>query len=300
MALVLVLRLAETPFGSSMDHALNSAQNRNWQEAMNALDKAWTDDPAAFEANNLYYLRGRVAAERQDWGRALDDFARIDPRNPLRALAAWHGAEAAINLGAFVAAGHFLDELPDDFPPDLRLRLLRKASPELALRIVYGMTTREARFERALLQGDNAALWALLRERNSDDVALKSARRLVPLAATPADWKDLAATFLAHRQFADAAAAYQTLSQDPGYAAEAQYQSARIHFLSQNYGAAVDGYRAVAAAFPGTDWERDATYQTANSLWRLRNYAEAEKAYLRYVEQFQNEGPSESVTSGPG
>ena len=65
-SLLLMLMLAETPFGSSVDRALNSAQNRDWQDAMTALDKAWTDDPAAFEANNLYYLRGKVATEQQD------------------------------------------------------------------------------------------------------------------------------------------------------------------------------------------------------------------------------------------
>src|SRR5688572_4423052 len=295
-ALVLVLMLAETPFGSSLDRALNSAQSRNWQDAMAALDQAWSDNPAIFEANNLYYLRGRIAAEQQDWVRALDDFARVDVKNPLRPLAAWHGAEAAINLGDAVIAGAFVDELPADFPSDLRLSLLRNAPPDLAMKIVAPLTTREARLRRALLVGDNAALWTLVNERNSDEVALQSARQLLPLAATPGEWTALAGTFLAHRQFADASAAYQTVSLDPGFAPEAQYQLARINFLSQDYAAAVDGYRAVATAFPGTDWEREAKYQVANSLWRLRNYKEAEKAYLQFIEQFQNKGQSESVT----
>ena len=209
IALLLLFTLAETPFGSSVDRALKSAQNRDWKDAMTALDRAWTDDPAAFEANNLYYLRGRVAEEQQDWARALDDFGRIDPRNPLRPLAVWHGANAAMKLGAGLVAEQLIDELPADFPPDLRLRLLANASPELALRILDRMTTREARLQRALLLGDSAALWTLVRERNSDDVALQSARRLVSLAATSADWKALAATFVSHRQFADASNAYQ-------------------------------------------------------------------------------------------
>ncbi|HZI50574.1 MAG TPA: hypothetical protein VFE29_02030, partial [Terriglobia bacterium] len=161
-ALVLVLMLAETPFGSSLDRALNSAQSRNWQDAMAALDQAWSDNPAIFEANNLYYLRGRIAAEQQDWVRALDDFARVDVKNPLRPLAAWHGAEAAINLGDAVIAGAFVDELPADFPSDLRLSLLRNAPPDLAMKIVAPLTTREARLRRALLVGDNAALWTLV------------------------------------------------------------------------------------------------------------------------------------------
>jgi soluble lytic murein transglycosylase-like protein/TolA-binding protein len=287
--------LVESPFGSSVDLAFNSAQSRDWQAAMTALDKAWTDDPAAFEANNLYYLRARIAAEQGDWGRALEDFTRIDPRNPLRTFALWHGAEAALKLGAGVTAERFIDELPSDFPQDIKLEILRNASPELALRVLTTMTTREARLQRALLVRDTGALWGLVRERNSDDVALQSARKLLPLATTSADLKDLAATFLAHRQFADASAAYKTLSQDPQFAAESQYQLARMRFLSQDYAGAVDGYRAVAAAFPGTDWERDAEYQVANSLWRLRNYPEAEKAYLHYIDQFQTKGSSESV-----
>src|SRR5678816_432260 len=203
-SLLLMLMLAETPFGSSVDRALNSAQNRDWQDAMTALDKAWTDDPAAFEANNLYYLRGKVATEQQDWGRALEDFTRIDPKNPLRPFALWHGAEAALKLGAGVSAERFIDELPADFPQDIKLRILRIASPELALRVLTTMTSREARLQRALLVGDTAALWVLVRERNSDDVALQTARKLLPLAATSAELKDLAATFLAHRLFADA------------------------------------------------------------------------------------------------
>jgi soluble lytic murein transglycosylase-like protein len=287
--------LAETPFGSSVDRAFNSAQNRDWQDAIAALDKAWTDDPAAFEANNLYYLRGKIAAEQQDWGRALEDFTRIDPRNPLRSFALWHGAEAALKLGAGVTAERFIDELPGDFPQDIKLRIIRNAPPELALRVLTTMTTREARLHRALLVGDAAALWALVRERNSDDVALQGARKLLPLAVTSADLKALAATFLAHRQFADASAAYQTLSQDPQFAAESQFQLARMHFLGQDYAGAAEGYRAVAAAFPGTDWERDAAYQVANSLWRLRDYTAAEKAYLYYIDHFQNKGASESV-----
>jgi len=294
-ALPLLFMLVEMPFGSSVDRAFNSIQNRNWQDAMTALDMAWTDDPAAFEANNLYYLRGRIAAEQQDWGRALEDFTRIDPRNPLRPFALWHGAEAALKLGAGVSAERFIDELPADFPQDIKLRILRIASPELALRVLTTMTSREARLQRALLVGDTAVLWALVRERNSDDVALQSARRLLPLAVTSADLKDLAATFFAHRQFVDASSVYKTLAQDPMYAAESQYQLARMRFLSQDYAGAAESYRAVAAAFPGTDWERDAAYQVANSLWRLRNYVEAEKAYLQYIDHFQGKGASESV-----
>ena len=295
VALLLLLKLAETPFGSSVDRALSSAQNRDWKAAMGELDNAWMEDPAAFQANNLHYLRGRVAEEQQDWARAMDDFAKIDPQNPLRRLAVFHGANAAIKLGTKVTAEQLIDELPSDFPQDLRLRLARDAPHEIALRILDKMPLREAKFQRALLTGDDTALWTLLRERNTDDVALHVARRLVPSASTATEWKNLAATFVAHRQFAEGSALYRTLFNDPAYAAESQYQLARIDFLDEDFESALDGYRAVAAAFPGTDWERDAQYQAASSLWRLRRYEEAEKAFLQYVAQFQTKGASEQI-----
>ena len=294
-ALVVLLTLVETPFGSSVDSALSFAQNRSWTDAAVALDRAWMEDQAGFEANNLHYLRGRIAEEEQDWGRALEEFTRIDPANPLRPLAVWHGAGASIKLGLSSRAEQLIGELPADFPTDLRLVLTRDATPELALKVVEGMTTREARLQRAFLLDDHAGLWILLRERNSDDVALSAARHLVAQASNSVQWKDLGATFLAHRQFADAAAAYQLLVQEPAYAAESQYQLARMRFLSQDYAAAADGYRAVAAAFPGTNWQRDAEYQIANSLWRLRQYEDAAKAYTDYIDRYKSRGTPESA-----
>ena len=180
IALLLLFTLAETPFGSSVDRALNSAQNRDWKDAMAALDSAWMEDPAAFQANNLYYLRGRVAEEQQDWARAMDDFGKDRSQEPTPPPGGVSWRECRDETGRGLVAEQLIDELPTDFPPDLRLRLLANASPELALRIVDKMTTREARLQRALLLGDDTALWTLLRERNSDDVALQSARKLAP------------------------------------------------------------------------------------------------------------------------
>src|SRR6185295_9164895 len=96
VALVLLLTIAQPAFQSSVDQAFGLAQNHDWKAAMTALDRAATEDPAAFEANNLHYLRGRIAEEQKDWGRATEEFGRVGPRNPLRPLAAWHEANAAM------------------------------------------------------------------------------------------------------------------------------------------------------------------------------------------------------------
>ena len=295
VALVLLLTLAETPFQSSVDQALGLVQNRDWKGAMTALDRAWTDDPASFEANNLHYLRGRVAEEQKDWGRASDEFARIGPNNPLRALAMWHGANTAMRLGAIERAAELVEELPPDFPSELKIRLARDAPPELALRIVNTMPAREARLRRALILGDVPSLWVLLRQNNSDDVALETARRLEAVASDTREWKELGTAFVTQRRFPQAVAAWERLKNDSEFAAEAQYQLARIRFLNQDYAGAFERYRAVAAAFPGTDWEKDAEYQVGNSLWRMRQYQEAEKAYVSYIDRYKSKGVQESA-----
>jgi soluble lytic murein transglycosylase-like protein/TolA-binding protein len=283
VALVALLTLAETPFGSSVDRALSSVQNRDWNEAMSALDRAWLENPAAFQSNNLHYLRGRVAEEQKDWPLALDEFTRVEPRNPLRPLAAWHGALASLQLGNPERAEQLIEELPPDFPANLRIQLVRYASPGLALQILDRMTTREARLQRAALRSDTAALWILLRDRNSDDAGLAAAHLLTQTASTPREWRDLAGAFMANRQFADAEAAYQRLTGDAQFAAESHYQLARIHFFRYDYQSAIQGFRDVAAGFPGTDWEKDAESQIAASYWRLRQYDDAQKAYLHII-----------------
>jgi soluble lytic murein transglycosylase-like protein/lipopolysaccharide biosynthesis regulator YciM len=295
VALVLLLTIAETPFQSSVDQALGLVQSRDWKAAMTALDRAWAEDPTVFEANNLHYLRGRVAEEQKDWGRATEEFGRVGPQNPLRPLAAWHGANAAMRLGAMDRASQLVDELPADFPSELRIRLAREAPPALALKILNAMTSREARFRRAILLGDVPALWTLLRQSNSDEVAVESARRLQSVAADSRDWRDLASAFVAQRQFPQAIAAWERLVRDSEFAAEAQYQLARIRLLTYDYAGAFERYRAVAAAFPGTDWEKDAEYQAGNSLWRLRQYREAEKAFLSYIDNNKSRGTPESA-----
>src|SRR5262245_54315388 len=105
VALALFLTIAETPIDSTVDRALSAARNLDWNAAASELDRARMDNPAAFEANSLSYLRGRIAAEQNDWARALDEFTRVGKTNPLRPMAVWHGADAAIRLGAGVTAG---------------------------------------------------------------------------------------------------------------------------------------------------------------------------------------------------
>ncbi len=295
VALVLLLTIAETAFQSSVDQALERAQQKDWRGSMTLLDRAWVDDPTAFDANNLHYLRGRIAEEQQDWARAMEEFGQIGPKNPLRPLAVWHGANAAMRLGAIDQAAQLADELPSDFPSELKIRLARDAPPALALRIVNTMPAREARLQRALILGDAKGLWTLLKESNSDDAALESALRLQAVASSPREWRDLATAFVIQRQFDPAVAAYERLTQDPEFGAEAQYQLARIRFLTQDYAGALERYRAVAAAFPGTDWEKDARYQVGNSLWRLRRYTEAEKAYVDYIDRYKSKGLQESA-----
>src|SRR4030095_11982086 len=100
---------------------------------------------------------------------------------------------------------------------------------------------------------------------------------------------------MAQRHFNDAESAYQRVAQDPRFSAEARYQLARIQFFRYDYARAAEGYRAVADSFPGTNWERDAQYQVGNSLWRLRKYDEAEKAYLQFLSYYKNKPPETAI-----
>jgi soluble lytic murein transglycosylase len=287
--------LLVTLFTPAVEEAFDYVKRREWQQAAEALDRAYAEDPAAFGANSLHYLRGRVAAAQNDWQRALDEFALVGGINPLRPLAAWHGARAALALGDFERARLLIEELPKDFPADLKLQLARAAPPGLALLAYDGVTAREARFQRALLSQDAPAIWALLRENNRDDIALEGAHLLRSQADTPRRRMDLAATFMAHRQFGDAVPLYQELVSDPDFSAEAQMQLARTKFLTQDYVGAIEAYARVKKGFPGTDFEKDADYQIANSYWRSRQYPEAEKAYADHMARFSGNGVIEGA-----
>lgn len=282
---VLLLAVVETPFVSNVDRAVSQVQSREWREADSALSRAWAEDPSAFDANNLHYLWGRTAEELQDWARALEGFSRIDKKNPLRPLAAWHSARAAMKLGAVDQAAQWIDELPTDFPAELKLRLAREAPPALALRLVHNMNNREAKLRRALLLQDSKSLWLLLREGRADDVGLALARILAQAAATPRDVRDVGMAFLSQRLFKDAEGAFERLLNDAEFAPEAAYQIARVRFLSGDYEGAAARYKAIIERFPGTKWEREASYQVGLSYWRARRYKDAESALQRYIEQ---------------
>ena len=292
----LVFVALSTLFESSIDHAFIAAQNNNWTEAASALDEAVKEDSQAFEANNLHYLRGRIAEKQNDWLRAQEEFNKIGIGNPLHSLAVWHGLRSAASLHNDVSAEQLLDNLPGDFPAELKLQLARETGGALALKLYQDVPTREARLERAKLQNDIPALWNLIRENKEDDVALACARLVAVLAIAPQDQMDVAQVFFTHRQFDQALGLYQQAGADSAHAAEARYQIGRIQFQLQNYPAAVEVYRGIAKDFEGTDRQKDAEYQVALCYWRMDEYRKSEKAYLDYIRKYGSAGMEEAAT----
>src|SRR5436309_13354478 len=121
MGLVLILSLlVSTAFESAVDRAFSLIRSKDWAGGASALDQALKEDPVLFSANNFSYLRGRVAENQQDWKRALEEFKKIGADNPLHVLAVWHSARASAQLRDDIGAEGFLNDLPKDFPPDLR------------------------------------------------------------------------------------------------------------------------------------------------------------------------------------
>src|SRR4051812_8279118 len=183
--LTLLLVLAGSAFESTIEKAFTNIQNNEWLNAGSALDDAYTSDPAAFDANNFHYLRGRIAETQKDWQRARDEFKKVGGDNPLRPLASWHAARASIQLHDDAAAESFLASLPSSFPAELRAQLARDSAAGLAQKIYQDLSTREARYQRAKATASTDALWSLIRESKDDDVAIDSARLLAASAAMP-------------------------------------------------------------------------------------------------------------------
>jgi len=275
-------------FASIVDRAFTLFGNNEWIAAAAVLDEAAADDSALFKANNFSYLRGRIAENQRDWIRARTEFLSIEPGTPLRPLAAWHAALASVRVGDEAKAEELLRELPTDFPADRKLQIARESSTNLALKIYTTLTTRDARFARARLLNDSRALWNLLRETKGDDVGLKAAQLLSPLAKSPKEMLEVGETFVVHRQFDDALTLYQATSRDEAVAAESRFQIARIHFLRGDYQAAIQHYQAIVNDYPETEYEADSEYQIANLYWRLGDFKSSERAYLSYIARYGN------------
>jgi soluble lytic murein transglycosylase-like protein/TolA-binding protein len=286
---------ATTPFESTIDHAFTGIENNDWGSAAAALDQAYSEDPAIFDANNFHYLRGRVAENQLDWMRARQEFQKITRENPLFTQASWHAALVSAKLNDQAATMESLELLPNNFPADLKMRLARESGGDVALKIYRGIASREARFELARSMKDYDAIWRLIREGKDDDVSLESARLVSAMAASSKDQMDIGEVFASHRQFDDALPLYQQAASDSTYSADARYRIARIHFQQDNYQAALEDYRAIATDFPDSDWEKEAEYEIASCYWRLADYANSEKAYLAYIQKYGSSGMKEAA-----
>src|SRR5215510_16353377 len=101
MTFVLMLAsiLLQTSFETTVDHASTLIRNNDPAAAAAVLDQAQSEFPDIFVANNLHYLRGRIAEDQRDWKRAVEEFRQIGADNPLYTLAVWHAAKASARLG---------------------------------------------------------------------------------------------------------------------------------------------------------------------------------------------------------
>src|SRR5262245_14307802 len=294
--LTLLMALAVTPFESTIDRAFAGIQNNDWPAAAAALDQAILEDPEVFAANNFHYLRGRIAESQNDLARAREEFKKIPSNSPLYATASWHAARASAKLREDAAAIEFVGLLPRSFPQELKMQLAMETGGAVALHIYEGLSTREARYERARTQSDMQALWALIRESKDDDVALDSARAVAKTANTPIEQMEAAEVFANHRQFENALPLYQSATTDSVYAADARYRIARIHFQQENFQLALSEFLSLAKDFAGNDWEKEAEYQIASCYWRLADYRNSEKAYTAYIQKYGRTGMREAAT----
>ena len=292
---LLLTLLSSTVFAPTVERAFSMLKSADWAGTAAALDHAYSDDPGLFAANNLHYLRGRIAERQGNWTKAKEEFTKLSETNPLYTLATWHAARASAHLRDAPSAERLLGRLPRTFPADLRMQIAREASGPLALKIYQNVTTREARLERGKILGDKTAFWSLLRERNDDDVALQGARLLNGSARTARQQLDLAETYMAHRQFDDAQALYRTLAETEAFGARARYALARVQFLREDYRGAIRSFERIAQDYPGTDWQKDSDYQIASSYWRLGEFGNSENAYLGYIEQYGKLGQEEGA-----
>ncbi len=291
----LLVALFSTVFESSIDRAFTAAKMNDWPGAAAALDEAFTQNPQTFDANNLHYLRGRIAENQNEWLRAREEFNKIPADNPLHSLAVWHALRASVQIHDEASAAQLLGALPREFPAELKMRIAREAGQPLAVKIYEDLSTREARLEQAKLQNDIRSMRDLLRENKDDDVALEAARLFAPRVLTSVDEIDVAQVFAAHRQFEQALPLYEKAAADPAHAADARYETGRVYFQLQDYRSAIAVYRAIAKDFEGTDWQKDAEYQIALSYWRMADYHNSETAFLDYIRKYGPAGDKEAA-----
>src|SRR5438094_879283 len=112
MSFVLTLLVVFVAAQSKVEQAFTGIQNSDWSAAASALDDAFAEQPATFTANNLHYLRGRVAENQSDWARARDEFKQVERNNPLYAAAMWHSARSSARLHDDATTLEFLALLP--------------------------------------------------------------------------------------------------------------------------------------------------------------------------------------------
>lgn len=268
--------------------------------AASALDLADMADPEYAVRNNIPYLRGRLAELAGDWDRAEAEFSRVSASSILHPLALFHRARAAIATGRHADAGDLIGRFGSGVPADLRIQLADEAPEDLAVEIYESAPTRLARWRLAELADDEAAMWRLLGDSRTDDIALEIALHLAPnpadAAGLVADRRiQLARTFHGHRDFDRAAALYRTLGGDAEYGPEAQYQLARTFFQRTRYYEAIELYEDVIARFPESDEAEDALSQIASSFWRLLDFENAENAYLVLIDRAEDRGDFQSA-----
>ena len=281
--------LAASPLLTNVDEALVEFDHGNYIRAASLLDEFARVEPEQYRSNNLHYLRGRIAEEQRDWRRAEREFNLVGGGSVLYDLAVWHLARVALLDGRPGDAETALGWLPSGFSPDLMLELAAMAPEPIALEIYESLRTREARLERALIREDRAALWSLLRDNQSDDVAVRAARELYDLSASPDDRLFLANAYVAHRAFDLAEPVYASLLEDPDHAAEAYYGLGRTYFQLTLYDDALGLYRATILLFPDSRWAEEAESQMASTYWRKLDFEAAAAAHLYLIDKYRDD-----------
>jgi len=282
LLLITTLLAANAP-PINVAEALDEFDVGNYARAGLLLDEFARDEPDQYRANNLHYLRGRIAEGQQDWKRAEREFNLVGADSVLYELALWRLARVALLDHRTDDARLAIGWLPRGFPSDLMMDLADLAPEALALEIYDSLATREARLESALIREDRGVLWILLRENQNDDVAVRAAREIFDASLPPGDRLFLAKAYAGHRTFDFAETLYASLVEDPDHGAEALYGLGRIYFQLARYDDALGLYRATMLLFPNSAWARQAETQLATTYWRKLDFETSATAYLELI-----------------